>query len=708
MGVRDFSQVIKRYAPTAIKPIDSLSSLRNKTVAIDANLLTTKFHFAGKPLAVPLPSDNQDDGARQRLSEWTLKREQHRHVRGWYWLLKALDAHCIKPVVVFDGHTRIKAKLKEVNKRKSQRENLRLRGRAEGDRGERLRELREVWDKVERDDRLMVAQAFRAAAMRDAAAETRAAVVVGEARQGEEVGESVKVDESVESERVETVEEVGTFDKAENQLEPAIEDKQGDTATVGQTLQEPRQQMPEQTPEVQPSTASDERDATLLDAVKDSLRTPVTTISNLYASFVRDSTNPVYSRNQALLTHEERAFYDLMLRDGQEEGLELPDEVTTGQDEPDLSSIIAKSDELSTNYLWRSASVPSQAFKDTETLITALGIPCLRPRDDEPHEAEGVCSALYLHGLVDFVVSEDTDVAVYGAPLLRKISVMPQVTLTTTTVAIAAAAGASHSSEQVHTSDAQADLSDAQDIFESQRKLAPRPQDMMNLLDPEEIRQQLGLTKNQFVDFALLCGTDFTERIPSVGPSRALQLIKSHGSIEAALDAQTKYQPEDRDSYLESVRAGREIFLNPPPLNEALRIHTESSDNDMVNEDNERCQQVHVDHQVGSSLKLGRREPDANLPMLLRQWGIVDKELDDEFDFDNSVYAREAVSNTSRSEFRDEWLGVSLDVVDELDIVALEHALRWNVDSHAPSDVDEGAWHAFEREFQVDKVLSER
>lgn len=129
-----------------------------------------------------------------------------------------------------------------------------------------------------------------------------------------------------------------------------------------------------------------------------------------------------------------------------------------------------------------------------QRLIQALGIPFIKPTSDEPHEAEGICSTLYHQGLVDYVVSEDTDVAVYGAPLLRKISTVP-------------ASGPAISQSAENPTSASSDVT----------ALAPLVTDLrsaMNVLDPERLRESLDMTKQQFVDFALLCGTDFTERVP--------------------------------------------------------------------------------------------------------------------------------------------------------------------------------------------------
>lgn len=118
----------------------------------------------------------------------------------------------------------------------------------------------------------------------------------------------------------------------------------------------------------------------------------------------------------------------------------------------------------------------------------ALGVPFIKPSSDQPHEAEGICSTLYHQGLVDYVVSEDTDVAVYGAPLLRKIS-----------TAQAPFEPVTETLNEGYT----AAVPDARDLRSS-----------MNVLDPDKLRESLNMTREQFVDFALLCGTDFTERVP--------------------------------------------------------------------------------------------------------------------------------------------------------------------------------------------------
>lgn len=148
-----------------------------------------------------------------------------------------------------------------------------------------------------------------------------------------------------------------------------------------------------------------------------------------------------------------------------------------------------------------------------------MGIPFVQPSLEDPHEAEGLCATLYSLGLADYVVSEDTDVAVYGAPLIRRLT--------------------------------------TQEVITPRKKMDGTDDDAvavakgMHVLDPVLLREALSLTHGQFVDFSLLCGTDFTERIPlcvgsppsflpsstarrkltsslanSVGPVRALSYIR--------------------------------------------------------------------------------------------------------------------------------------------------------------------------------------
>lgn len=103
---------------------------------------------------------------------------------------------------------------------------------------------------------------------------------------------------------------------------------------------------------------------------------------------------------------------------------------------------------------------------------------------------------MYHHGLVDYVVTEDTDVTVYGAPLLRKISTKANV-----------------DAESQALSDATEPRVDIQEEGGKNGKGMGAGK-IMNVVDPVKVREALGMSQEMFVDFALLCGTDFTDRIP--------------------------------------------------------------------------------------------------------------------------------------------------------------------------------------------------
>lgn len=84
----------------------------------------------------------------------------------------------------------------------------------------------------------------------------------------------------------------------------------------------------------------------------------------------------------------------------------------------------------------------------------------------------------------------------------------------------------------------------------------------------------MDLSRASFVDFALLLGTDFSDRIPGVGPHRAIALIKKHGSIENIIENIKGHNPKgSREAYLHQVAQARQVFENlpPPPLPDAVK-----------------------------------------------------------------------------------------------------------------------------------------
>ncbi|KAK4686074.1 hypothetical protein P7C73_g4053, partial [Tremellales sp. Uapishka_1] len=163
----------------------------------------------------------------------------------------------------------------------------------------------------------------------------------------------------------------------------------------------------------------------------------------------------------------------------------------------------------------RALSVPTMRdHEDCKELLSRMGIPILEAKI--PFEAEGLASALALSGLVDYVGSEDSDVVAYQAPLLKNLSTSKQPLL----------------------------------------------------LIPPILPSLTALSASSFLDFLILLGTDASPRIPGVGPARAFSLITQHGSIEAILEQDEKIREKvvDMKEWLKLVGNARRIFSEMPPI----------------------------------------------------------------------------------------------------------------------------------------------
>jgi flap endonuclease-1 len=104
-----------------------------------------------------------------------------------------------------------------------------------------------------------------------------------------------------------------------------------------------------------------------------------------------------------------------------------------------------------------------------------MGIPLLLTSNSVPEEAESLCSSLVLANRADAVLSEDTDVLVYQAPLLRHVN------------------STSREGERI---------------------------------DGADVRKALRFNDKQWVDFCILLGCDFAERLKGYATSLS-QSIRS-------------------------------------------------------------------------------------------------------------------------------------------------------------------------------------
>ena len=123
-------------------------------------------------------------------------------------------------------------------------------------------------------------------------------------------------------------------------------------------------------------------------------------------------------------------------------------------------------------------TITPQDFATTRQLFDILKVPYFMA----PMEAETMCADLCLQGKVDAVLSEDTDVLAYGAPVFLT---------------------------KVNTGDA-----------------------TCVRIKHAEVLEKFKLTAEEFLDFCIMCGTDYNKNIFRVGPSKAFQYVSDYKSID--------------------------------------------------------------------------------------------------------------------------------------------------------------------------------
>jgi 5'-3' exonuclease len=169
----------------------------------------------------------------------------------------------------------------------------------------------------------------------------------------------------------------------------------------------------------------------------------------------------------------------------------------------DIDMIKTKIEKMRSQIL----NISKEDFDLTRELFTILNIPFY----DAPLEAETTCSDLCKRGIVDAVLSEDTDVLAYGAPVfLTKID-----TNLDTCVRI---------------------------VY-------------------SEILENLEMTEYEFLDLCIMCGCDYNKNIPKIGAETSFKYIKQYKTIdEFSLKTNTDV------SILNHIRT-RELFLDYEKIN---------------------------------------------------------------------------------------------------------------------------------------------
>ena len=141
--------------------------------------------------------------------------------------------------------------------------------------------------------------------------------------------------------------------------------------------------------------------------------------------------------------------------------------------------------------------------KQIQDLLTFMGQPWFKATG----EAEKTCAWLCKWEYVKGVVTTDSDILAYGTPIF------------------------------------------VQDVRINQ--------DTCKIIRHQDILEVLDLTDAQFRDFCIMCGTDYNERMPGIGPANAYKLMCQHEDLDVismtSLDTSILYYHE-----------GRELFTIPP------------------------------------------------------------------------------------------------------------------------------------------------
>ena len=148
----------------------------------------------------------------------------------------------------------------------------------------------------------------------------------------------------------------------------------------------------------------------------------------------------------------------------------------------------------------RTQRLTETIVETTRELFDLLDVPVV----DAPAEGEAQCAHMAGRGTVDYAGTEDYDALLFGAPLtLRQL-----------------------------TSSGDPELMDLSATLAAHN-----------------------LSREQLVDVALLCGTDFNEGIRGIGPKTAVSLLSDHGDIYSVLESRSEAIPH--------VDRLRRLFLDP-------------------------------------------------------------------------------------------------------------------------------------------------
>ncbi|MHA1149368.1 MAG: hypothetical protein ACTSR8_14120 [Promethearchaeota archaeon] len=176
--------------------------------------------------------------------------------------------------------------------------------------------------------------------------------------------------------------------------------------------------------------------------------------------------------------------------------------------------IRAKQIAKGTEFFW------NNILEESKTLLQAIGVPCI----SSPASAEAQCAQLVKSGIADYVNSQDYDCLLFGC---------------------------------LHT---------VQNLSKSLRRKEYGKWTYQKIVTQEislrRTLKNLGITRFQLIDLAILIGTDYFSGIKGIGSKTAYKLIKKHFGLERVLAFERKNYDFSNLS-LKLVKKIRKIFLFP-------------------------------------------------------------------------------------------------------------------------------------------------
>ena len=171
--------------------------------------------------------------------------------------------------------------------------------------------------------------------------------------------------------------------------------------------------------------------------------------------------------------------------------------------------------EAARTYASLSARLKDYMVEDAKQLLDALGVPWVQA----PSEGEAEAAYLAAKGYAWASVSQDYDSLLFGSPVLvRNLTISGRRKLP------------------------------KKDVYV---EVTPE------VLELQQVLEELGLTREQLVDLAILIGTDFNpDGIRGIGPVKAYNYIKKYGRLENIAELREELRSID-------YAAIRRIFLTP-------------------------------------------------------------------------------------------------------------------------------------------------